>query len=574
MGAAGAPEFQARLARANADRLALREALSVRDALLHEALQRAARWHRTPHPPKDHSGPPEAAPAGRRISLLIPGSPGEAEVRRTIESVRRQKHPDVEVVVAGQVPPSRHRAPRPNGWGTLVTLVAVPPVSTAGDVTAALLEAARTSAVGAMVGVLAPGDELEPGALRALLAMLDWIPEPDVLYTDEQWPATGATGIATKPDYLPHYLQGYPYLGRLCLVRADLLERAGGFRPGFDGAEEWDAHLRVTELTNRVAHLPVIAVTRASAPRVDDAARASGLQAAKDRVARSGRAGDVEATNVPLGVRLWWAVPEPPLVSIIVPTAGGRRRVRGEDSVLVERCLRSLLDHTTYDRWELVLVTSERTPPDVIDRVRELAGDRLVHAPVAGPFSFSASVNEGARVARGTHLLLLNDDTEIIEPRWLDRMVSVAAEPGVGVVGAKLLFEEGTIQHVGIIVDDKRTPIHPLGSEVDGPGRFGTKELDVDYLAVTGACLLTPAAVFQEVGGFCQTLPLNFNDIDYCLKVVARGLAVVSTPFARLTHFESSTRGHALEPWEQGFLDRHWGLRLGGDPHVQYRSLL
>lgn len=507
-----------------------------------------------------------------RVTLLIPGAKDDAAVRRTLASVKRQRCAEVEAVCGGSLPASLRRRPRANGA----------PAGTsdderqldARDAFAWLLEAARRQARGEMVGVLAPGDELEPGALRAVLMMLEHSPDLDVLYTDEQWAASGADGIAKKPDYLPHYLQGYPYLGRLTLVRAALLDEVGGFRAGFDGAEEWDAHLRVTEVTDRVGHLPVLAVTRANPPRRDEAAAASGRRAVEARVARSGRPGSVETTAVPTGVRLWWTVEEQPLVSIVMPTAGGRRVVRGEETLLVTHAVRSLAQQTTYDAWELVLVTSEHTPPDVVPAVREIVGDRLVEVPIAGAFNFSASVNEGAGAARGTHLLLLNDDTEVIEPRWLERMVSVAAGPGVGAVGAKLLYEEGTIQHVGIIVDDHRTPIHPLGSETDGLGRFGTKELDLDYLAVTGACLLTPRDVFAEVGGFCEDLPLNFNDIDYCLKVVASGRAVVSTPFARLYHFESSTRGHALEPWEQEFLDTHWGVRLGDDPHVQYRSML
>lgn len=503
-----------------------------------------------------------------RISLLVPGGADDAAVRRTLASVRRQRCPEVEAVCGGPLPRALGRRGRDAEVGADTGSTA-----RRGDARAWHLESARRRARGAMIGVLGPGDELEPGALRAALMMLDHAVDLDVLYTDEQW-AASADGIAKKPDWVPHYLEGYPYLGRLTLIRTDLLERAGGFRAGFAGAEEWDAHLRVTELTDHIGHLPVIAVTRARAPRVDATARASGRRAVEARIARSGRPGTVEPTAVPMGMRLWWTVAEPPLVSIVMPTAGGRRAVRGRDTLLVEHAIRSVTERTAYDRWELVLVTSEHTPPDVVPRIRSLLGDRLVEAPITGTFNFSASVNEGAGVARGSHLLLLNDDTEVIEPRWLDRMLAVAAGPRVGAVGAKLLYEEGTIQHVGIIVDDHRTPIHPLGSEVDGIGRFGVKELDLDYVAVTGACLLTPRDVFEEVGGFSEDLPLNFNDIDYCLKVQASGRSVVSTPFARLYHFESSTRGRALDPWEQRFLDTNWGARLGNDPHVQYRSML
>lgn len=506
------------------------------------------------------------------LSLIIAGSESDPAVRHTVGSVLGQDVGNVEVIIGGPAPARRRQ-----GWLSRLThvhAVATPASTPPDELVAAGLEAARAAASGRWVGVLGAGDDLEPGALRAVMSFLAHADRLDVVYTDEQWPATGADGIATKPDFLPQYHQSYPYLGRLCVVRSGVLASAGGFRDAVPGAEEWDAQLRVTERTDRVGHLPTIAVTRAAAPPTDERARTAGLRAVQGRVERSGRPGRVEPTADPLGVRLWWTVEPPPLVSIVIPTAGGRRTVHGEEGVLLERCVRSLVERTTYQTWELVLVTSEGTPQDVIDRVRALVGDRFVHAPVSGPFSFSRSVNEGARHASGHHILLLNDDTEAVEPRWLDRMVCVAADPTVGAVGAKLLFEEGTLQHVGIIVTDDGTPIHPLGSEVDGIGRFATKEVDVDYLAVTGACLLTPRADYLAVGGFSEDLPLNFNDIDYCLKLVARGRTVVTAPFARLFHYESSTRGHNLDPWEQEYLERRWGLRLTTDPHVQYRSTI
>ncbi len=275
---------------------------------------------------------------------------------------------------------------------------------------------------------------------------------------------------------------------------------------------------------------------------------------------------------MPLGVHTWWEVAEPPLVSIVIPTAGGRREVRGADRVLVEACLRSLVDVTVGVPWEVVLVTSAHTPPEVVERCRVIVGDRLTVTPVAGDFNFSTSVNEGARLARGELVLLLNDDIEVVEPHWLERMVSVIHEPDVGIVGAKLLFDDGLLQHVGVSFDDAGRPIHVMGSEADDAGRFGSKTLDIDYTAVTGACLLTTADLYARVGGFSEDLPLNFNDVDFCLKVRALDLAVVCTNTAVLHHYESSTRGHASTVAEYGFLDRHWGLRRRLDPHVQYRS--
>ncbi|MBX9246683.1 glycosyltransferase [Actinotalea ferrariae] len=520
------------------------------------------------------------------VSLLVAGRPGDEEaVRRTVASALRQDSRRWELVVAmprvpvddlaaarsGQRPAGRTDE---RGADARVRHVAVdvPVDLPTTDLTAHLLEAARRVARGTVLGVLGPGDELEPGALAAVAVLLEAEDRPDVLYTDEQWPGEGAAGIATKPDFLPHHHRSYPYLGRLCLVRTALAAQVGGFRPGMTGVEEWDLQLRVTEAADRVVHLPVVAVSRPVPPPADEATRASALRAVGDVVARSGRAGTVEPAEVAPGVRVWWAVDDPPLVSVIIPTAGGRRTIRGEDGVVLERALRSLVERTTYERWEVVLVTSEHTPPEVVDDARQLLGDRLVHAPVPGAFNFSTSVNEGARLASGELLLLLNDDTEALEPRWLERMVSVAQEPTVGVVGAKLLFEDRTIQHVGVIFTDSGTPAHNLIFEADAPDTFGRKVLDTDYSAVTGACLLTRASLFAQVGGFSPDLPLNFNDVDYCLKVRARGLDVVCTPFAVLHHYESSTRSAHIEQSESDHLERRWGLRRMLDPHPQYRT--
>lgn len=492
------------------------------------------------------------------LTLLVAVPPDAAAAAgRTVASLLRQEHADWQLVLVGAQPDAT-QDPR-------VLHLDRPDDPTV----AATLQVGLDAASGTHVVVLGAGDELEPGALEALLPLAA---AGTIVYTDEQWPDPTGAGLARKPDYLPHHLTSYPYLGRLCAVPTALARELGGFRPGFEGAEEWDLALRVRERAAAVVHAPFVAVTRCEAPAADDATGDAGVRAVQDALDRSGRRGTAERTETPLGVRTWWEIDEPLLVSIVIPTAGGRREVRGQERLLVEQCLESLVTRTTWERWEVVLVTSEHTPDDVVPRCRELLGDRLVLAPVAGRFNFSTSVNEGARVARGDLVLLLNDDTEVVEPRWLERMVSVAQDPDVGVVGAKLLFEDGTLQHVGVSFDDTGYPIHVLGSEADDAGQFGTKTLDVDYTAVTGACLLTPAAVFERVGGFPEHLPLNFNDVDYCFKVRALGLSVVCTNAAVLHHYESSTRGHSVTADERAAIDRQWGLRRRLDPHVQYRS--
>jgi GT2 family glycosyltransferase len=430
------------------------------------------------------------------------------------------------------------------------------------------------AASGAYLALLAPGDELEPGVLSAAVEYLDARPGTDVLYTDEQWEAPGIEGIQTKPGWAPHYLEGWDYLGRLCLVRAALVEQVGGLSASAGGALEWDLHLRVTEATDRIEHLPVIGVTRLRPPSTDPADVEAGRRAVAARYERLGVTATVEVAHPAGYVRVWRHLPDPPpLVSVVIPTGGGRRDVRGESTLVVETAVRSLVEKTTYPRWELVLVTSEGTPDEVVEVVRALAGDRLTVAPVTGEFSFSFSVNEGVRASGGELVVLLNDDTEVVEPRWLDRMVAVAQDPGVGAVGAKLLFEDGTIQHVGIVHDDAWLPVHAHRVAADDASHFGAKIVDVDYLAVTAACVLVPRDLYIELGGFSEELPMAFNDVDFCHKVVASGRSIVCTPFATLFHYESSSRVADVQPFERQYLMDKTIELAQHDPHINHRSV-
>lgn len=451
--------------------------------------------------------------------------------------------------------------------------VRVPVAEKATDARALALQHALDASTGTYVGVLGAGDVVEPGVLPAALDYLENRPLVDVLYTDEQWPGSGAQGIFTKPGWNPEYLLGLPYLGRLCVVRRELLQRSGGFRLGTCGVEEWDAHLRVTETGAVVEHIPTVGLTRPAAPAETTDIQRAAVEAVAAHFHRIGVEAKVERAELPGSVRSWRAIPDNPLVSVVIPTIGSRNAVRGEDVRLVTNCVRSLLKQTTYDNWELVLVTGEGTPQEAIDEVVALAGERLCLARVAGSFNFSHSINEGARVARGDLLLLLNDDTEVIEPRWLERMVGVAQDPTIGVVGAKLLFEDSRIQHIGVFHNDAWEPDHAFQFTPDGGAHFGMGFLDMDYVAVTGACLLTPRDLFLELGGLTVKLPLNYNDVDYCFKVIRSGRRVVSTPTARLHHYESASRVAHLEPFEKAFMLEHWAAMAYQDAFVNLREV-
>jgi GT2 family glycosyltransferase len=236
--------------------------------------------------------------------------------------------------------------------------------------------------------------------------------------------------------------------------------------------------------------------------------------------------------------RVRFRLAAPPRVSILLPTLG-----RPE---LLAPCLRTLLGRTTYPDYEVILIAHDVRDPGgraLIDRHAESPNVRVV--PYRGKFNYSAMINAGVAAARGELLCLLNDDTAVISPDWLEEMVGLAVQPGVGCVGAKLLFEDGTIQHCGVTVSRDRTARHVFEGHPDGlPGPLGRLVVPSTFTAVTGACLVVSRADYEAVGGLdAERLRISFNDIDLCLAVARLGRRNLLAPAARLYHYEASSRG-------------------------------
>lgn len=462
------------------------------------------------------------------------------------------------------------------------------------------LERAVAATSGRYVAFLPPVDRLEPGALAGVAAALNELgalgalksspsraPSPDLrsldaallpplIYTDEQWPCEDArSGVFTKPHFSLRALRQFDLLGRTTWVRRDLLAAVGPLASDdadLDAAWEWDLHLRLAEAalegadaaTNSTAtdpahrspilHVPILGSWRPEPPARDETANAAGLRAVRAHLKRRGVNATAELTEHGY-VRIDPPLPagedgRAPMVSVVIPTAGGRRELRGENPVLVENAVRSLVDRTDYENFEIILVTSAGTDPSVVERCAQIAANAggaapVRWVPVEGAFNFSHSCNAGVAVAHGEYILLLNDDTEVISPGWLARMVALAADDSagpVGAVGAKLLFADGTIQHVGVHSDQWGNVGHTAFGEPDEPGPFGQNVVDVDAVGVTGACLLTRPDLYEQMGGLSESLPVNYNDVDFCFKLAAHGYHCVVAMDAVLYHLESSTR--------------------------------
>ncbi len=427
---------------------------------------------------------------------------------------------------------------------------------------------ALADASGDLVAFLGPGDRLHPDAVDRVLAAAS--SDVDLVYTDEDEVDLHrrVTNPFYKPGWSPDRLRCQPYTGRLGAMRRSLVLDVGGLRPDYASAEEHDLVLRLTEQGGRVVHVPGVLYHRAipadPVPVLSDAGR----RAIADHLERTGFAATVGADAETGVFQLRPALPDQPLVSVVIPTAGRSRMVHGAPLSLVVNCVESIVKRSTYPNYEIVCVIGDDADDTTRSALTQLGGDRLRFVPNPGPFNYSRAINRGALHARGDFLLLLNDDTQVITPDWIEALLMFAREDAIGAAGAKLLFSDGRIQHAGIIAVGRGGPGHPYyGFPGSHRGHADNLLVPCEYLAVTGACLLTRRDCFEAVGGFTTSLPLNYNDIDYCLKLRHQGRRVVYSPGARLYHFELSSRvSGRVEPQELELLNDRWGDVLEHDP--------
>lgn len=441
----------------------------------------------------------------------------------------------------------------------------------AGGIVAAS-NAGLAMAAGEFVVLVDHDDRLEPDALASVAEALRDDPEIDYLYTDEDKVDDDGRVYDTfyKPDWSPERLRSQNYCTHLSVLRRSLVDEVGGFRPGFDGSQDHDLILRVTERARRVRHVPQVlyhwCVTPGSAAGDPDAkpyAREAGRRAVADHMARLGIPATVSHQATPGHFRVRRALGAVPRVSVVIPTVGTARPVWGVTRVLVEQAVDSLIATTTGVDLEVVVVLDPETPA----AVREALATRPVTLLDGdGPFNYSRRCNQGVAASSGDHVVLLNDDVLIEQADWLTTMLGFFAESDVGVVGARLLYADGTLQHGGILLNGQ--PLHIFhGFAGDDPGPFGLLQIDREVSAVTGACLVTPRSLWEELGGLPEDFAIAFNDLDYCLRVRATGRRVIWTAHATAYHLESQTRRPHADQDEIDRLYARWGTALAHDPY-------
>ncbi len=421
-------------------------------------------------------------------------------------------------------------------------------------------------AQGEWVGLFDHDDLLEPDALFEVVRHLQTNPQTDLIFSDEdKITEEGLAAPQFKPDWSPDFLLSYNYLCHFTTIRREMVEKAGRFRPQFDGAQDYDLFLRVTEMTDRIHHLPRILYhwRRSESSTSDNIRRKpqaleAGRRAVEGHLRRRGEHGHV---TVDWQTHAYWVkreLREPRRISIIIAT---RDRID-----LLSRCIASITNKTSYPNYEIIVVDNESKSDEAREYFRNFE-HRLLH--FQGPFNFSALNNLAVEQSTSPWLLFLNNDVEVIDSDWLTIMAEHVQRPEVGAVGARLLYPNDTVQHAGVILGVGGIAEHAFRHfPADSPGVCRQLQVTRNYSSVTGACLLTRREVFEQVGGFDEErLPVTFSDVDLCLKMRRAGYLIVYTPFARLYHHESATRRRSVEALETEVMRERWPEYLERDPY-------
>jgi GT2 family glycosyltransferase len=516
--------------------------------------------------------------AAPRFSVLTPVYETPARVLwQMLESVRAQSYDDWELVVvddASREPRVRRMLDEAAANDSRIRVLHR---EENGGIVAASNDA-LAMAGGEFLAMLDHDDELHPDALALVHEALLGAPEADYVYTDEDKIDLGGhhSGPFFKPDWSPERMRTQMYSCHLSVFRRSLVEEVGGFDPEFEGSQDWDMVLKVTERARAVLHVPRVLyhwrMIETSAAGGGEAAKPwafeAGERAVQAHCERTGLQARVERDEANAGVyHLRPDLRDQPLVSIVIPTRGQVRDIHFQQEVLVSHCVRSIIEKSTYENYELVVVADHGTPRNVIEDLHEIAGERLTVVDYDRPFNFSSKINVGAVRSEGEHLLLLNDDIEVATPNWLERMVMYSSMPEVGAVGGRLLWEDGRLQHV-VVRFEGGLPGHLYrGFAGDFKGYGNDARVAQNCLAVTGACLMTRRELFEQVGGLSGLLPINYNDIDYCLKMRSSGKRVVYDPDLVMYHFESSSRTTDVADWEKDMIRDRWGPLVAVDPY-------
>lgn len=513
------------------------------------------------------------------ISIIMPvyNTP-EQFLRDALESVLTQVYPNWECCIADDASTKPHIQKLLREYGKKDPRFKIAFRDTNGHISAAS-NTALSLATGDYIGLLDHDDVLREHALYMVVNEINRFPDTEIIYSDED--LIDEFGVRYdpyfKPDWNPDLFYGHNLITHFGIYQKDKVVALGGFREGYEGAQDWDLAMRISEQipASKIRHIPyilyhwraVIGSTALSA-EYKDYAKTAQFKTLQDHFKRTQR--DVEISFI--DGEFWkirHMINEPkPLVSIIIPTKN--------QAPILSRCIESIRNKSPYSNYEIIIVDNQSNENETLDYFSRLSEEEYIKIIQYDlPFNYSAINNFAAEQSNGDILLFLNNDTEVITPEWLDEMAGHALRPEIGAVGAMLYYPNDTIQHAGVILGMRGIAGHIYyGSPRGSLGQRGRVRLMQNYSAVTGACLAIQKDKFTQINGFNEKdLPIAYNDIDLCIRLMEAGYRNVWTPHAELYHHESLSRAYddtaekaARVKSEADYLVNKWSDYIANDP--------
>lgn len=513
------------------------------------------------------------------ISVVMPTyNPNPGWLREAIESVRAQIYPNWELCIADDASPSAEVRAILKSYSESDPRIKVVFRPQNGHISAASNSALELVS-GPWVALMDHDDLLPADALFWVADCIAANPGVQLIYSDEDKADESGFrfGPYFKPDWNVDLFRSQNMFSHLGVLSTELMRSVGGFRVGMEGSQDWDLVLRCIERVDarQIRHIPrvlyhwrVHSESTARSMSAKPYAALAGERALDEHFQRTGVRATAE--HLDFGYRVRYALPDVlPLVSVIIPTRNALQ--------LTRQCVESILAKTTYSNYEIIIVDNGSDDPATLAWFKQIAAEKPNVRVLRDDrdFNYSALNNGAVPFANGELLALVNNDIEVITPDWLSEMVSLAVQPGVGAVGARLWYPNRTLQHAGVILGIGGIAAHahramPVGRE----GYAGRAALIQSFSAVTAACLVIQKQHYLAVGGLDEVnLRESFNDIDFCLRLREAGLRNVWTPYAELFHYESATRSKNMSPKRQAqfqeesaYMHKRWGDLLQNDP--------